>query len=212
MLGAAHLNELPFEALIGLLEEREENSPCHAAEAHPEVLLGALSFKEVKEDVDGRGVPKVVAQYGEGPHEGPTVGMLLGGGHVDLHQQHPLEAGEGETQLDPFKDGLVKEEEGLSFIGPIVGAHWFTLSTGANRDIGIAFSPKDAPFTVGLTFPVFPHVPARVESRDFSEKLNRGPGVQSSVICVGWRVESGFCSSHLEESLKNKKKKEENEV
>ena len=52
MLGAAHPKELPFEALIGLLEEREENSPCHAAKAQPEVLPGALSFKEVEEDVN----------------------------------------------------------------------------------------------------------------------------------------------------------------
>jgi len=61
VLGAAHLKELPFEALIGLLEEREEDSPCHATKAHPEVFPGALSFKEMKEDVDGRGVSKVVA-------------------------------------------------------------------------------------------------------------------------------------------------------
>jgi len=50
------------------------------------------------------------------------------------------------AQLDPFKDHLIEEEEGLSFIGPIVGAHWFALGTGVNRDIGVAFSPKDTPF------------------------------------------------------------------
>jgi len=95
---------------------------------------------------------------------------------------------------------LIKEEEGLSFIGPVIGAHCFALSTGLNQDISITFSPKDAPFTVGLTFPVFPHILARIESRGFSEKLSRGPGVQGSVIYVGWRVGGGFCSSHLEES------------
>ena len=84
MLGAAHPKELPFEALVGLLEEHEENSPYHATKAHPKVLPGALIFKEVREDVDRRGVPKVVAQNSEGPHEGPAVGMQLGGGHIDL--------------------------------------------------------------------------------------------------------------------------------
>ena len=63
---------------------REEDSPCHATKAHLEVLPGALGFKEMKEDVHGRRVPKVVAQYSERPHEGPAVGMQLGGGHIDL--------------------------------------------------------------------------------------------------------------------------------
>jgi len=200
MLGATHPNELPLEALIRLLEEREENSPCHATEAHLEVLPGALGFKEMEEDVDLRGLPKMVAQYREGPREGPAVGMQLGRGHVDLFQQRPFEADEGETQLDPFKDSVIEEEEGLSFIGPVIGAHWFALSTGSNRDIGIAFSPKDAPFTVGLPFLMFPHVLARVEGRGFNEKLSRDSGVQGSVIYIGWRVEGGFRSSHLEES------------
>jgi len=60
VLNAAHPKELPLKALIELLEEREENCPCHAVEAHPEVLPGTLSFKEMEEDVDRRGVPKMV--------------------------------------------------------------------------------------------------------------------------------------------------------
>ena len=67
MLGTTHPKELHFEALVGLLKEREEDSLCHAVEAHPKVLSGDLSFEEVKEDIDRRGVPKMVAQYGEGP-------------------------------------------------------------------------------------------------------------------------------------------------
>jgi len=95
--GATHPKELPFEALIGLLEEREEDSPRHATEAHLEVLPRALSFKEMEEDVDRRRVPKMVAQYRDGPHEGPTVGLQLGGGHVDLRQQRPFETSKGKT-------------------------------------------------------------------------------------------------------------------
>ena len=86
MGGATHHKELPFEALIGLLEECEEDFPCHATKTQPEVLPKAFGFKEMKEDVDARRVPKVVAQYREHPHEGPAVGMQLGGSHVDLRQ------------------------------------------------------------------------------------------------------------------------------
>ena len=76
----------------------------------------------------------MITENGERPHKGPAVEMRLGGGHTDLCQQRPLEASEGETQLDPFEDGLVEEEEGLSFVSLVVGAYWFSHSTGANRD------------------------------------------------------------------------------
>ena len=52
VLSETHPKELPFEAFVRLLEEREENSPYHAAEAHPEVIPGALGFKKMEEDVD----------------------------------------------------------------------------------------------------------------------------------------------------------------
>jgi len=68
------------------LEQREENSPCHAIETHPKILPRALSIEEVEEDIHRRRVPKVVAQNLEGPHEGPVVGMQLGGGHIDFCQ------------------------------------------------------------------------------------------------------------------------------
>jgi len=42
MDGATHSEELPFEALIRLLEQREENCPCHAAEAHQRFFPGLL--------------------------------------------------------------------------------------------------------------------------------------------------------------------------
>jgi len=66
----------------------------------------------VEEDVDRWRVPNIVAQYGEGPHEGPAVRMQQGGGHVDFCQQCPLEADEGEAQLNPFEDGLIEEKKG----------------------------------------------------------------------------------------------------
>jgi len=57
--GAAHPKELPLEALVGLLEEREKDSPNHTTKTHPEVLPGVFGFEEVKEDVDRWRVPKV---------------------------------------------------------------------------------------------------------------------------------------------------------
>jgi len=82
VVGAAHPKELPFEAFIGLLKECEEDSPRHSTETHPKVLPGALSLEEVEEDINGRRVPKVIAQYGERP----TVGVQLGRGHINLCQ------------------------------------------------------------------------------------------------------------------------------
>jgi len=200
MFGASHLKELPFEALVGLLEEHEEDSPCRATEDHPQVLFGALSFKEMKKDVDGRSVPKVVAQYSERPHEGPTVGMQLGGGHVDLRQQCPLEVSEWEAEFDPFKNGEVKEEDRLSFVGPVINAHGFALRTRTNRDVRITLPPKHSSLAVGLPLPVLPHVLARVECGGFSEEFSGSPRVQGLVVYVGRRFGGGFCSSHLEES------------
>jgi len=176
VLGSAHPKEHPFEALIGLLEEREEDSPYHAAEAHPQVLPGALGLEEMKEDVEGGRVPEVVAQYGECSHEGPAVGMQLDGGQVNLRAR-PSETGEWEMQFDPFKNGGVEEDEGLSFVEAIISTYWFALSARANRDIGVAFSPKDAPFTVKLIVPVFPYILAKGESGGLNEEFSGSPRV-----------------------------------
>jgi len=46
-----HLKELPFEALLRLLEEGYEDSPRHPVEAYPKLLPWAIGFKEVEEDV-----------------------------------------------------------------------------------------------------------------------------------------------------------------
>ena len=61
MGSATHPKELPLKALVGLLEECEEDSPRHAAKARPKVLPRALSFEEMKEDIDEGRVPEVVA-------------------------------------------------------------------------------------------------------------------------------------------------------
>ena len=106
MVGATHSEELPFEALIRLLEQGEENSPCHTIETHPEIIPRTFSLKNMEEDIHRGRMPKVVAQNWEGPYEGPALGMQLGGGHVDFCQQCPLEASEGETQLSLFEDSL----------------------------------------------------------------------------------------------------------
>jgi len=104
--------------------------PATALKLTQSFFPGLLASKKWRKTSTKGGVPKMVTQYREGRHEGPAVGMQLGGGHVDLRQQHPLEAGKGEMQLDPFKDSLIEEEEGHSFIGLVIGAHWFALAQG----------------------------------------------------------------------------------
>jgi len=62
VVGATHSEELPFEALIRLLEQREENSPCHTIETHPEVIPWTFSLEKVEEDIHRGRMPKVVTQ------------------------------------------------------------------------------------------------------------------------------------------------------
>ena len=184
MVGSAHPKELPFEALIGLLEECEEDSPRHSTETHPEVLPGTLSLEEVEEDIDGRRVPKVITQDGECPHEGPAVGMQLGRGHVNLCQEGPLEACEWQVELNPFENGGVEEEEGLSVVDMIVSTYEFALCTGTNRDKCVALSPKDTPYAVRLFVLMLPYILVG----GLGEEFNGG-----FVIYVGRRVGSVFC-------------------
>ena len=74
----------------------------------------------------------MVAHNRESPHEGQTVGMQLGRGHVNFCQQRLLKAGEGEAQLYTFEDSLVEEEEGLPLVSPVINTYGFALSTGSN--------------------------------------------------------------------------------
>jgi len=50
MLVATYLKELPFEALVRVLEEGYEDSPCHPIEAHPQLLSRTLRLEEIKEN------------------------------------------------------------------------------------------------------------------------------------------------------------------
>jgi len=61
MVGAAGLEELPFEALVRLLEQSEEDSPRHPVEAYPKLLPGTFRLKEMEENVHRRRVSEVVA-------------------------------------------------------------------------------------------------------------------------------------------------------
>jgi len=80
VLRAAHPKELPLEVLVRLLKQSEDDSSCHTAEAHPEVLPKVFSFEKMKEDVYGGWMAEVIAKDGEGP----TVGVQLGGSNIHL--------------------------------------------------------------------------------------------------------------------------------
>jgi len=68
------------------LEQGEENSPCHLVKAHPKLFPWILGLEEIEEDVHGGGVLEVVAKDRKCPHEGPTIGMQLCRGYVNLRQ------------------------------------------------------------------------------------------------------------------------------
>jgi len=67
-----------------LLEQGEDDSSCHPAEAYPKVLPRVFRLKEMKENIYGGGMTKVITKNGEGLDKGPAVGMQLGRGDVYL--------------------------------------------------------------------------------------------------------------------------------
>ena len=150
MLKATHPEEFPLKTLVRLLEQGKDDSSCHPAEAYPEVLPRVFALDEMKKDIYCGWMAKVIAKDGEGPHKGPAVGMQLGRGNVYFGQQLPLVAGKGKALSNTLKDRLIEEEEGFSLVGTVFYAHGFALRTGANRDIGIALSPKRPIQELGL--------------------------------------------------------------
>ena len=84
MLRAAHPEKFPFEPFVRLLEQGEDDSFCYLAEADPEVLPKLFGLKEMKENIYGGGMTKVITKNGEGLDKGPAVGMQLGRGDVYL--------------------------------------------------------------------------------------------------------------------------------
>jgi len=84
VLGAAHPEEFSLKSFVRLLEQGKDDSPCHPVEANPEVFPRVFGLKEMQENIYGGGVAKVVTKNGEGPNEGPAVGMQLGRGDVYL--------------------------------------------------------------------------------------------------------------------------------
>ena len=97
-----------------------------------------------------------------GPDERPAVGMKLGGGYVEFSQELPLEAGEGESELDFLEHRCIDEAEDVfikfSFLHnyPI----WFKTLFLKNLDMKFPFSTfsqliydfKPLPACVALAF------------------------------------------------------------
>jgi len=61
VFAATNLEELPFEALVRLLEEGQQYSSSDPIEAHSRLLTWAFGFKEVQEHVHRRRMAKVGA-------------------------------------------------------------------------------------------------------------------------------------------------------
>jgi len=59
---------------------------------------------------------------------------------------------------------------------------------------------------------MLPHVLAGGECGGLGEEFRGGPGVEGFVVNVGRRVGGGFCSGHLKEKAKKRKKKKETRV
>jgi len=98
-------------------------------------------------------VVEVIAQNVEGPYEGPTVGMQLGRGHVDLCEQRALEPRKWQAKLDPLEDGRIHEEEmASSWVGVIVSAHRFTFLTRQNQYVHVVLPPENTTLLISFTY------------------------------------------------------------
>jgi len=119
------------------LEEREDDAPGDAREAHPKALPLFLHFEKMKEDIHGGGDAQIPAKNLKTPYEGPAVGVELGRGGVDLCKQLPLEGSERETQTHSFEYHLVEEEEGTSSRGPRVHTNGYPGFHTTYQDVGV---------------------------------------------------------------------------
>jgi len=64
-----------------------------------------------------------------GQDEHPAVGMKLGGGYVKFGQELPLEAGEGESELDFLEHCGVDEAEGVVVAPLVISANQLSRRT-----------------------------------------------------------------------------------
>jgi len=86
---------------------------------------------------------------------------------------------------------LIEEEERFSLVGTVVYAHGFALCAGANRDIGVALSPKRPTLELRLAIQVHPPVRDRCKGGGFSKEFIGCPRIHGLVVGVGWRVGGG---------------------
>jgi len=117
---------------------------------------------------------KVVAEYGEGPHKGPTFGMQLGKGHIELSQESTLEPRERKMKLEPLEVSCVHEEERFFGVRAVIDAHEFALPTRPNLHIQVMFPPKDVELLIILVFLVRLNIFKGVYLRSFSQKAIGG--------------------------------------
>jgi len=68
--------------------------------------------------------------------------MKLGGGYVEFSQELPLEAGEGESELDFLEHCCVDEAEGAAVAPLVISAYTLTRKTRMHRYLVILFLAK----------------------------------------------------------------------
>jgi len=67
---ASNLQIFTLEALIGLLEEREQ---CPSIEGNPQLATQVFGLKEIQEDLDRRQKVELCAKNNEASNERPTI-------------------------------------------------------------------------------------------------------------------------------------------
>ena len=117
---------------------------------------------------------KVVKEYRKGPHEGPTIGMQLGRGHIDLSQESTLEPRERKAKLGPPEDSCVHKKEGSLRACTVVNAHWLTLFARQNLHVYVELPTEYAELLISLALLVRIDVLKCVYLRSFGQKAIGG--------------------------------------
>jgi len=84
-------------------------------------------------------MPQVCAYDLVGPDERLAVRMKLGGGYIQLGQELPLEAGEGESEFHFLEHGGVDEAEGAAVAPLVISADRLARRTRVHRHFVIVF-------------------------------------------------------------------------
>jgi len=114
----------------------------------------------------------------------------LGRGYVKLGQELPLEASEGEAELDLLDHGGIDEAEGFAIAPLVFGADGLSGRTRMNTDLVIMFLAERKVSLI--TFLEAKDVDVGVDRRGVTQQSRSSPGIQLFVVRKGSHSHAGL--------------------